>query len=157
MEWLEAQQLSMCLRGNAQKVLADLTLNQINNYSEIRSALMQRFNPPGREVAYRCDFRHRRRQKSETVAQYGYSLRRLATMAFPDISRDAREMYTIDQFINGLSSHEIKKHVQFAHPKSLDEAITLAIEFEAFDGPADSIKKPDDQFSVQAKKKNGFI
>lgn len=29
----------------------------------------------------------------------------------------------------------------------------MAIEFEAFDGPADSIKKPDDQFSVQAIKK----
>lgn len=29
----------------------------------------------------------------------------------------------------------------------------MAIEFEAFDGPADSIKKPDDQFSVQVIKK----
>lgn len=48
----KAQQLSMCLMGNAQKVLVDLTLNQINNYSEICSALMQRFNPLGREVAY---------------------------------------------------------------------------------------------------------
>lgn len=37
-----------------------------------------------------------------------------------------------------------KKHVQFAHLKSLDEAITLVIEFEAFDGPADIKKKPDD-------------
>lgn len=44
-DYEKAQQLSMCLRGNAHKVLADLTLNQINNYSEIRSALMQRFNP----------------------------------------------------------------------------------------------------------------
>lgn len=42
----KAQQLSMCLRGNAQKVLADLTLNQINHYSEIRSALMQRLILP---------------------------------------------------------------------------------------------------------------
>lgn len=72
-------------------------------------------------------------------------------MAFSDISRDVREMNAIDQFINGLSSYGMKKLVQFAHPKSLDEAITLAIEFEAFDGPADS-KKLGDQFSVQAIK-----
>lgn len=77
-------------------------------------------------------------------------------MAFSDISRDAREMYAIDQFINGLSSYGMKKLVQFAHPKSLDEAITLAIEFEVFDGPADSKKTWRSVFS-SSDKRSGII
>jgi len=40
----------------------------------------------------------------------------------------------IDPFIDGLGGYEIRKHEQFHHPKSVDEAISLAIEFEAFTG-----------------------
>lgn len=69
-------------------------------------------------------------------------------MVFFDILRDVREMYIIDQFINGLSLYEIKKYVQFVYFKFLDEVIILVIEFEVFDGFVDSIKKFDDQFLV---------
>ena len=49
--------------------------------------------------------------------QFGYALRRLASKAFPGISLNAQEQWILDQFINGLGNAEIRKHVQFAHPK----------------------------------------
>ena len=48
----------------------------------------------------------------------------------------------IDQINCGLNASEIRKHVQFRHPKSVDEAITLAIEYEAFEGPRTILRKP---------------
>ncbi|XP_069129347.1 uncharacterized protein [Argopecten irradians] len=55
----------------------------------------------------------------------------------------AREVNIIDQFIHGLRSHELKKHVQFKHPTTLEAAITLAIEFEVFENEqASMVKKP---------------
>ena len=42
----KAQQLVMCLRGQAQKILPDLTLDQVNEYSEVRAAVERRFEPP---------------------------------------------------------------------------------------------------------------
>ena len=152
----KAQQLAMCLRGQAQKILSDLTLGQMNRYSEVRAAIERRFNPPGRETAYKCEMRNKRLQQSESVSQFGYSLRRLSSLAYPDMTRDAREVYAIDQFINGLTSHEMKKHVQFHHPKTLDEAITFAVEYEAFDGPYDITRKPD-KASVQVVSRNADV
>ncbi|XP_062608079.1 uncharacterized protein LOC134269914 [Saccostrea cucullata] len=46
----------------------------------------------------------------------------------------SRENLVIDQYISGLGDIELKKYVQFAHPSTLDKAISLAVEFEAFDG-----------------------
>ena len=41
----KAQQLVMCLRGQAQNILSDLTLSQMNKYSEVRAAVERRFDP----------------------------------------------------------------------------------------------------------------
>ena len=40
----------------------------------------------------------------------------------------------MDQFITGLDRPELKRHVQFGHPRTLNEAISLAMEFESFEG-----------------------
>ena len=130
----KAQQLVMCLRGQAQNILSDLTLGQMNKYSEVRAAVERRFDPPGRETAYKCELRDKRLHQSESISQYGYSIRRLVMLAYPpEIPRDARDVFAIDHFIHGLSSYDMKKHVHFNHPKTLDEAITSAVEYEAFE------------------------
>lgn len=59
-------------------------------------------------------------------------------------------MYVIDQFINDLAHYELQKHVQFGHPKTLHEAISLATEFEALEGSIDRIKKPSLDFEKVA-------
>ena len=75
--------------------------------------------------------------------QFGYALRRLASKVFPGISLNAKEQWILDQFINGLGNAEIRKHVQFAHPKNLHEAISLATEYECFENNANKkLSKP---------------
>ena len=90
----KAQQLVMCLRGQAQNILSDLTLGQMNKYSEVRAAVERRFYPPpppqGRETAYKSELRDKRLHQSESISQYGYSIRRLVTLAYPEMPRDAR-------------------------------------------------------------------
>ncbi|CAG2236597.1 unnamed protein product [Mytilus edulis] len=146
----KAQQLSMCLRGPAQKILSDLTLGQLSDYTSIKSALAQRFHPRESEVAYRCEFRNLKRQKDETVADYGYRLRRSAQKAYPALKCSDIEPTVIDQYIHGLNNHELKKHVQFHHPQTLIQAIAFASEFEAFLGSSDRIFKPEGTDSKQS-------
>lgn len=55
-----------------------------------------------------------------------------------------RESLTVEQFVTGLSCHERKRHVQFSHPKTLDRAISLALEYELFEGSQDNPRKPRD-------------
>lgn len=159
-EWTDcekATQLAMCLRGRAQRVLSELTNRELNNYVELKSALTQRFCPVEREAAYRCDFRNRRRKFGESVADYGYTLRRLASRAFPSFPLEMREGLTVEQFVTGLGSQELKRYVQFSHPKSLDRAISLALEFESFEGSQDALRKPRDTEKLPQRQCSALI
>ena len=139
----KASQLAMSLRGSAQRVLSELTMQDLTDYMILRTALSQRFNPPERETAHRCEFRTRRRNKEESAADHGYSLKRLASRAFPNIPMAMRETLIIEQYVSGLGNPELKRHVQFAHPSTLDRAISLAVEFEAFEGSQNApFRKP---------------
>ena len=100
----------------------------------------------------RCEFRSRLRKKNETPSEYGYALKRLADLAFPNIHNDGREQYTIDQFIHGLSNSELRKHVQLRHPPSLAAAIAYAVEFEAIDNQTFNERKPTHvRFNLEAE------
>ena len=138
----KAQMLSICLRGEAQKLLSGLTVYQLCNYGTLKSILADRYDPKEKEVTYRCQFRYRRREKGESVSDYGYELNKLAQKAYPNLTLSQLEVHVIDQFINGLGSHELQKHVQFRHPKALHEAIGLATEYEALEDSIDRVKKP---------------
>ena len=135
----------LSLRGTAQEILSELTLGELDNFSAISHALTQRFNPPERETAYRSEFRNNRQKRSQNASEYGHYLCKLGSKAFPQIPKSALELITIEQFINSLDDHELRKHVKFNRPLSLDEAISYAVGFDAFGG-----EKP-------AKRKNANI
>ena len=138
----QGQQLVMCLRGEAQKLLGDLTVEQRSDYESLKSILTKRFNPLELVIAHRCEFRSRRRKSGESPSDYGYSLRRLGCLAFPDMTYKDREINVLEQFINGIGNSAIHDHVIFHHPQSLEAAISLATEFEAVKGSQLTMSKP---------------
>ncbi|KAK3089863.1 hypothetical protein FSP39_007169 [Pinctada imbricata] len=147
-EWTDterATQILICLDGTAKQILSELTADKIGNYQAIRDFLINRFSPKERETAYRCEFKSRKRQKGESVQDYGYNLRRLALKGYPNIPYSAIETHVVDQFIQGIGGSGIKTHVQFRHPETLDKAIALAIEYESFIGSQDIARKPIDE------------
>lgn len=154
----QGQQLVMCLRGEAQKLLGDLAIEQRSDYDSLKSILTKRFNPQELVIAHRCEFRSRRRKSGESPSDYGYSLRRLGCLAFPDMTYKDREINVLEQFINGIGNSAIHDHVIFHHPQSLEAAISLATEFEAVKGSQLHVSKPvrvEDVNLVQSKSECG--
>lgn len=144
-EWTEFQKTKVLLsklRGKAQTILSSLTYSQCNDYCALKKALTQRFNPEEREIAHRCEFKNRRRQKDEQPADFGYALQRLGRKAYPGMPYSSLEVHILDQFIMGLGCFELQKHVQFHHPKTLEQAINLATEYTAMCKNLDRITKP---------------
>lgn len=141
----KAAQLSMSLRGMAQDLLGTLTLAQIGNYNTLKTVLEQRFSPRELEVAHRCQYRNRRRETGESAADFGYVVRRLAQKAYPNIPFNSLETQVIDQFVDGLSSLELRRHVILNKPNTLDRAIALATEYEAISGHDNKVHKPRDE------------
>jgi hypothetical protein len=128
-------------RGS-KKLLGDLTVEQRKDYDNLKSIPAKRFNPQELVIAHRCEFGSRKRNKGENPSDYGYALRRLGCLAFPEMTYNDREINVLEQFINGIGNATIHDHVIFYHPKTLEEAISLAIEFEAVKGPQFSLHKP---------------
>lgn len=89
-EYEMASQWAMCLRGIARRALSEISRDDLSNYGRLKFSLTQRFCPPERETAYRCEFRNRRRRRDESVSNYGYSLKRLAAHDFPTIPLNIR-------------------------------------------------------------------
>ena len=78
----------------------------------------------------------------ENPSDYGYALKRLGCLAFPNMTYDDREINVLEQFITGIGNSAIHDHVIFHHPTTLKAAISLAIEFESVKGPQLSVSKP---------------
>ena len=124
----------MSLQGEAQRVLTDISpYIDTQDYGALITELENRFSPAEREATFKIAFRNRTKKDNETPMQCGYALRGLASKAFPTISLNAQEQWVLDQFVNGLENSEIRKHVQFAHPRNLLEVISLAVECECFE------------------------
>ena len=60
--------LSIHLRGEAQRLLGDLTIAQLSNYQVMKQIISERYEPKEKDVAYRCQFRYRKREKGESVS-----------------------------------------------------------------------------------------
>ena len=130
----------MNLTGVARQVWSDCMDSSVSgqDYQSLVKAMGDRFQPKGQVNTYKAEFRGRRRKKDETFIELGYALRRLAIRAYPNIAHEAREEMILDQFLTGLDA-EMRKHVSLAHPGGVDQAITLATEY---DNICETVKNP---------------
>ena len=71
------------------------------------------------------------------MTDYGLAPNRIASDAYPRMPPEARETIVIDQFVSGVPSKDLRRHVQFHHPSSIHEAMALASEFESFEESCD--------------------
>ena len=126
-------QLATCLRGKAQKVLGSIPESQRSDYEAMKSALEKRFSPPHRENAFRAVFRQRKRESKESLMDFGSDVMRLAQRAYPEFNYTALDQVARDQLVRGLPDVDMKRHVDLGSSSSLDEAISLATQYESFE------------------------
>ena len=140
----KAQQLIMSFDGEAMKLLGQIDRNTQLDYDKMVVELNRHYDPKERASAYKIEFRGRVRHRNENLMKYAQELKRLVTKAYPDQNACSHDNFVLDQFIMGLGSIELRRHVQFGHPQDINQAISLAIEFEAFDtaNNVDRSRKP---------------
>jgi len=145
-EWTpsqKAKQLVMSFEGEAIKLLGELSNEILHDFDRLVFELNRRYDPTERAQAWKIEFRSRTRKPNEAIIQYAQELKRIAMKAFPNMSSDAQQQWVLDQFGLGLGNIDLQRHVQFGHPKELNDAISLAIEYEAFEaGTKDRFRKP---------------
>ena len=69
---------------------------------------------------------------SETLPELAQNLRRLAKNAYPGAPLDIQDSLAKDQFLDALNDANLRWQIFQARPKTLDEALEIAVESEAF-------------------------
>ena len=124
--------LALSLRGHAQSVLGDLPTDRGQHYQTLVRSLQERFSPPNQTDLYRVQLKERRQRAMETLSELGQAIRRLTNLAYPTAPEDDRETLAKDQFIDALIDSGIHIHIKNSRPVNLNEAISLAVELEAY-------------------------
>ena len=135
-------QLVTCLRGRAQRVLSEIPSDQREDFATLSEFLARRFNPPNRENAFRFELRQHKKLAKESLMEYGGEVLRLGQKAYPNFPPEAIDQIATDQFVKGLPDPEQKKYVDLENPGSLDEAVSLALQYESCSSTDGRVTKP---------------
>ena len=127
-----ALELATCLRGSAVSVLSDLPHRDRTYYPTLVQALSNRFDPENQTQLYKAQLRTRIRKDGESIPELAQDINRLVRSAYIELPSELREGIAKDCFIESLNNRELEMAVFQSRPKSLQQAVNVAIEFEAF-------------------------
>ena len=78
------------------------------------------------------------RKTHETLSDLHHDIRRLTVLAYPKLSAEARKEIACDRFTDAVGDPDFAVIVKERAPKSLDEALCIALRLEAW---AKSVKR----------------
>ena len=124
--------LAASLKGPAQGILGDLEDAQRRDLPTLTAALNSRFGSENQTEMHRAQLRSRMRRREETLPELAQAIRRLTRQAYPDASASLRETLGRDHFLDALPESDVRWRIYQTRPKSLREALNVAVELEAF-------------------------
>ena len=132
--WDEATKckfLFICLKGQPRKVFNDLEEDVKTNWNTLKVELKKRLDTTTSPDLYKSEFMSRRKLSTENYHDFGNAIRTLARKAYPSLPSNVRDELAKDQFLRGLEKIDLVIKVKHEKPESLDEAVRMAVEWEA--------------------------
>ncbi len=127
-----AMELAVSLRGTAQGVLSDLRPEERKDYRSLVLALSSRFEPDNQAELHRAQLKNRVRNRGEALTELAQDIKRLTRMSYPQANAEIREQLAKEGFLDALCDPDLEWAVHQGKPNTVDEAVRLALEFEAF-------------------------
>ena len=120
------------LTGNAAQVLWDTDRSATGSLRKLIVVLKSRYSGERQAEKYRAELQIRRCKVQESMSELHQDIRRLTVLAYPKLSADAPEQIGFDHFTNALGDPDFALKVKERAPKSLDEALCIALRLEAW-------------------------
>lgn len=102
------------------------------HFTAFTSALAARFEPVQQSELYRAKIKSRVRRRAELTVKLAKDIRKLIRLAYPSAIADVREQLSKDCFIDALNDHDLEWAILQGKPRSVKDALKLALEYEAF-------------------------
>ena len=100
--------------------------------SALIEALESRYGSKHQTETYRAQLRCRTRKREETLPELAQAVQRLTRQAYPNAPTSLQDILARDHFIDALPESEVRWRIDQARPRSLRDALTTALEIEAF-------------------------
>jgi len=138
-QWDSADQLAhlrASLVGAAAQCMWDVTPGSADTLDDLIELLKSRFGCEGQAEKFRAELRTRKRKPGESLQSLYQDIRRLLSQAYPGPSNPTTEIVGRDSFLNALDDKNFALRVREREPPSLEQALKIALRFEAY-GKAD--------------------
>jgi len=133
--WREVDKLAYlkaCLTKVAGQLLWDSAPTETDTFQKLNRLMRNRFGGTQQMDKNRMELRLRRRQPGETLGQLHQDIRRLKALAHPTLNAEQRDAIAIDHFVDALNDAEFSLKVRERAPASLDNALRVAVQLEAW-------------------------
>ena len=137
--------LKSCLVGEAGQILWDSSPEATNTLDKLVELLRNRFSGSRQADKYRMELRLRRRKNGESLSSLHRDIRRLMALAHPDLPQIHRETIACDYFIDSIDDPDFALKVRERNPGTLDEALRVALQLEAWCKDAVRVRAGDDK------------
>ena len=126
--------IAASLRGPAITVLSGLGEMDRVNYVFLTEALERRFGRSYGPEVYRARLKARTRKRDEPLSHVAQDIEELVRRAFPSMSQIPMGVndLAVPYFIDALNDRQLQLLVMQGRPRSLQAALTIAIEMESF-------------------------
>ncbi|KAK7505142.1 hypothetical protein BaRGS_00003712 [Batillaria attramentaria] len=128
----KAIELATSLKNQAVGVLATLEPCHRYNYDALVAALEARFEPRHQTEMHRAGLRVRTRKRGESLTDLAHDIKKMTRKAFPAAKQEVCEQLTLNAFIDSLNDAEMEWNVYQGKPETIEQAVTLAMEYESF-------------------------
>ncbi|CAC5376490.1 unnamed protein product [Mytilus coruscus] len=149
----KALELATSLRGTAQSILTDLRPEMRTNFIQLTAALASRFQPENQAEMYRAQMKSKIRGRTEQIPVLGQDIKRLVRLAYPSAPIEIKEQLACDCFIDSLNDVDMGWAIFQAKAKSINNAIQVALEYEAFQNDR---RKHDTKLVCAVNENNNF-
>lgn len=134
--WLEGhlvEILCLHLEGRALEFVNGLPVGKAQTFDQLVEALEGRFGTERMATVFKCELRQRKRKVGESLPDLGQDLRRLFRLAYPRATPQEQEEQLVDRFVEALSDRAQRLEVRRGRPSTLEEAIHIAMDAEAWE------------------------
>ncbi|POS82547.1 hypothetical protein EPUL_004988, partial [Erysiphe pulchra] len=132
--WDEGEKVTaliVALRGEALNILQVIPASQQGNYEALITKLQMRYGDAHLQQVYHAQIKGRQQKNAESLQEFEADIARLVRLAYPTAPDSFLEQLAVQTFVDGLKDAETQQTLRLARPRTLDDALAHALEFEA--------------------------
>lgn len=125
--------LLVSMTGQASSAVQRLSEEDKQSFDDVRKKLTEIFQPKAKQNLYKAQFRNKSMIENQDLSEFATQLKLMCDLAHPVLDQAAKDELVLEKFIDGIKPKEIAFQVMSQNCRNLEEALSLAVQYETID------------------------